>query len=139
MNVKIKKLHPDAVVPKYAKPGDAGLDLTAVSINATPHYIEYDTGLAFEIPDGYVGLLFARSSVTNKPLILKNSVGVLDSSYRGSVKFRFHEIHLLDHGYEVGERIGQLIVLPYPEVELVEVQELSPSERGSGGYGSSGA
>jgi len=144
MKVKIKKLHVDAVVPSYAKPGDAGMDLTATDIEFTPSYIAYKTGLAFEIPDGYVGLLFPRSSNCKKQLLLTNSVGVLDSGYRGEVEFRFKMVGngVLPEGevdtYNVGDRIGQIMILPYPSIEFEEVEELSSSERGSGGYGSSG-
>jgi dUTP pyrophosphatase len=143
MKVKIKKLHSDAIIPKYAKPGDAGMDLTAISCEVTPNYVEYDTGLAFEIPEGYVGLIFARSSVSNKDLVLKNCVGVCDSSYRGSVKLRFHSTffgmfstNFRPNFYDPGERVGQIIILPYPQIELEEVEELSDSERGIGGFGS---
>lgn len=138
MQVKVKKLHEDAVVPKYAKSGDAGLDLTAVSMEITPLYIEYDTGLVFEIPEGYVGLLFPRSSITNKNMTLKNSVGVLDSGYRNSVKFRFSAKDTRNNLYKVGERVGQIIILPYPQIELVEAEELSISERHTNGWGSTG-
>jgi hypothetical protein len=79
MKVGIKKLHPDAVIPKYSKPGDAGLDLTAVEvINDESFQVTYRTGLAMEIPLGYVGLLFPRSSIRNYELNLSNSVGVID-------------------------------------------------------------
>ena len=95
MKVKIKKLHPDAVIPSYAKPGDAGMDLTAISkrvetgSDENGEYIEYGTGLAIEIPEGHVGLVFPRSSVSKKDLFLANAVGVIDSGYRGEVKLRF--------------------------------------------------
>jgi dUTP pyrophosphatase len=139
MKVKVKKLHPNAQVPKYAKNGDAGLDLTAVTADHFESYSEYDTGLSIEIPSGYVGLVFPRSSVTEKDLILKNSVGVIDSSYRGSVKFRFMRLARGPANfYNIGERIGQLIIIPYPQIELEESEELSNSERGDGGFGSTG-
>lgn len=137
MKVKIKKLHPDAQIPKYAKNGDAGLDLTSVTAEHFEYYSEYDTGLSFEIPAGHVGLVFPRSSVTNKDMFLKNSVGVIDSSYRGSVMFRFHRISCNpERLYNKGERVGQIIIMPYPQIELEEVEELSSSERGDGGFGS---
>ena len=89
MKVKIKKLNEDAVIPKYSKSGDAGLDLTAISkIYDEFGNVEYDTGLAFEIPENYVGLIFPRSSNCKKDLLLSNSVGVIDSNYRGSVKIK---------------------------------------------------
>lgn len=162
MEVKIKKLHKDAVIPKYAKPGDAGLDLTAidrklVKEDSGVEYIEYDTGLAIEIPSGYVGLIFPRSSLCSKDLILSNHVGVIDSGYRGSIKAKFkldvtyerianiEEKSITYYGagglcyseiYAIGERCMQLIILPYPQIEFIEVDELSSTERGSGGYGS---
>jgi len=139
MKVKIKKLVSNAVVPKYAKEGDAALDLTATSIEPSMDQIVYGTGLAVEIPKGHVGLLFPRSSVVKTELSLANSVGVIDSGYRGEIKFVFNLKR--PHGtpvYSVGERIGQLIILPYPNIEFEEVKELSDTERGFGGFGSTG-
>jgi dUTP pyrophosphatase len=137
--VKVKKLHPDSVISQYAKPGDAGLDLTAVSEewNEGNTMVTYGTGLAFEIPEGYVGMLFPRSSVCKTSLNLSNSVGILDSSYRGEVmlKYRYPEEGLV---YDLGDRVGQLIIMPYPKVKLIEVADLSETERGEGSYGSTG-
>jgi len=144
MKIRIKKLHSGAVIPTYAKDGDAGMDLTAVSSELDGHNnIVYSTGLAFEIPKGYVGLLFPRSSNAKQDLLLSNSVGVLDSGYRGEVLFKYKKVSG-EHGigltrYLPGDRIGQIIILPYPEIEFEEVEELSESERGIGGYGSSGS
>jgi dUTP pyrophosphatase len=141
MKIKIKRLNSLAVLPKYAKPGDAGLDLTAISKEYHGNFIEYGTGISIEIPDGYVGLLFPRSSVTKTDLMLKNSVGVIDSGYRGEIKFRFQDVSFNNDGYEdyiPGDKIGQLIIMPYPKVEFEEVEELSLSDRGIGGYGSTG-
>ena len=140
MKVGIKKLHPNAIIPKYAKSGDAGLDLTAVEIiNDEGFQVTYKTGLAFEIPLGYVGLLFPRSSVRNYQLNLSNCVGVLDSGYRGEVQFTFNKLAgIPSKKYEVGDRIGQLIIMPYPSIELVELDELSTTERGEKGFGSTG-
>jgi dUTP pyrophosphatase len=156
MQVKIKKLHPYAVIPQYAKNGDAGMDLTAVS----KHYDEYGntvygTGLALEIPEGYFGLLVPRSSNAKTDLRLTNSSGILDSGYRGEVMFKYRndnysrmsenmKINLnvgdiaFSNEYGIGERIGQIIILPYPHIEFKEVDELSETERGSGSYGSTG-
>jgi dUTP pyrophosphatase len=139
MIVKIKKLDSKAVTPAYAKAGDAAVDLTAISLSKVDKdefgYLEYGTGLAIEIPEGHVGLLFPRSSISNSGLILTNSVGVIDSGYRGEIKFRFK--HIPDTSfYKVGDRIGQLIIMPYPQIEFEEVQELSSTERGEGGFGS---
>lgn len=140
MNILIKKLHKDSVVPKYAKEGDAGLDLTATSKwYDTDGNVCYGTGLAFEIPTGYVGLLFPRSSNAKKTLLLSNSVGVLDSGYRGEVTFKFKNLEdEWSEEYNIGDRIGQIIILPYPQVNFIEAEELSETERGDGGYGSSG-
>lgn len=142
MKVKIKKLGPSAVIPTYSKDGDAGMDLTAVSKNwdSDNGVWVYGTCLSFEIPKGYVGLLFQRSSVFKQQLILSNAVGVLDSGYRGEVLFKFRETHdyEFENAYEVGDRVGQIMILPYPQIEFEEVFELSDSERGTGGYGSTG-
>jgi dUTP pyrophosphatase len=140
MKVGIKKLHPDAIIPKYAKSGDAGLDLTATEIIKEEAFqVTYGTGLAVEIPLGYVGLLFPRSSVRNYQLALSNCVGVVDSGYRGEIQFTFNKTGgVPSKKYEVGERVGQMIIMPYPEIELVELDNLSSSERGEGGFGSSG-
>lgn len=147
LNVNIKKLAPEAVLPTYAKHGDAGMDLTATSKSYDEHgNVVYGTGLAFEIPEGYVGLLFPRSSNTKKDLLLGNGVGVLDSGYRGEVVFKFKPSATLDikkevgigtfYNYEIGDRIGQIIILPYPQVQFNVVDELSSTVRGIGGFGS---
>lgn len=167
MNIKVKKLDSAAIIPSYSKPGDAGMDLTAVSKKYDQNgNLVYGTGLAFEIPTGFVGLLFPRSSNSKKDLHLTNSVGVLDSGYRGEVFFKFkpsaffagdvespvettyfEEVVLPQNPidayegiaeYEIGERVGQIIILPYPEVTFDEVDELSTTERGEGGFGSTG-
>ena len=138
MKVKIKKLSSDAVIPSYAKPGDAGMDLTAVSKTSNTSFnCTYDTGIAVEIPNGYVGLVFTRSSIRNKELTLSNSVGVIDSGYRGSIQATFNKLNGLDSiDYKAGDKIAQLIIIPYPKIEFEEVNELSETERGTGGYGS---
>lgn len=139
MKVKIKKLVENAVIPRYAKSGDAGLDLTVTSVENKGNKIVYHCGLAFEIPQGYVGLLFPHSSNANKDLLLTNSVGVIDSGYRGEVTAVFQKTTLLQpEKYYIGERFAQLIILPYPQIEFEEVKELSTTERGANGYGSTG-
>jgi len=141
MQVRVKRLNDKAVIPAYSKPGDAGMDLTATSIDTDEYSnIVYGTGLAVEIPEGYVGLLFPRSSNTKKDLYLGNHVGVVDSGYRGEIFFKYRPYKGLMNSniYEVGERIGQLIILPYPSIELVETETLTDSERGQGGFGSTG-
>ena len=151
MKVKIKKLGKDAIIPRYAKDQDAGLDLVATSKTYDENgNVVYGTDLAFEIPKGYVGLLFPRSSNAKKDLLLSNSVGVIDSGYRGEVMMKFKNsmgfvektnkgkiFHHLET-YKIGDRIGQLIIIPYPTIEFEEVEELSETERGSGGFGSTG-
>lgn len=148
MKVKIKKLNENAVIPQYAKKGDAGMDLTATSKFYDEYgNICYGTGLAFEIPQGYVGLVFPRSSTSHKQLVLANCVAVIDSGYRGEVVMKFKPSLALDSGqcvkdrliysvYGIGERIAQMVIMPYPQIEFVEVEELSQTERGDRGYGS---
>lgn len=137
IDVKIRKVHPDAVIPQYATDGSAGMDVTAISMSVTDKYIEYDTGLAFEIPEGYVMLVFPRSSISKYDLVLANSVPVIDSDYRGTVKLRFKPTGIgLGKVYAVGDRIGQVMIVPYPKIEFNETEELSETKRGSGGFGS---
>ncbi|VVB83871.1 Deoxyuridine 5'-triphosphate nucleotidohydrolase [uncultured archaeon] len=136
MRIKIKKLVPEAVIPRYAKTGDAGMDVFAVSKEENCNFIEYGTGLAFEIPEGYVCLIFPRSSVSNKSLSLCNCVGILDSGYRGELKLRFYQHKRED--YQIGERIGQIIIIPFPEIEFTEADNLTETKRGAGGFGSTG-
>lgn len=136
-----QKLDPNATIPMYAQPSDAWLDLIAISksYHAEWNFWEYDTWLAVAIPEGYVWLLFARSSVTNKPKILKNAVGVIDSWYRWPIKLRFHP--LVDNEeqmYQVGERIWQLVILPCPQRNCQEVDQLPTSVRWTWWFGSTG-
>jgi dUTP pyrophosphatase len=141
MDVRVKKLHTNAVIPSYATAGDAGLDLTAVSVDKDVYgNVVYGTGLAIEIPAGYVGLIFPRSSNSKTDLYLTNHVGVIDSGYRGEIMFKYRPVHgLLDSKiYQVGERVGQLIIIPYPSINLVETTELSDTTRGADGFGSTG-
>ena len=136
MKIKIKKLHPDAVIPKYAHEGDAGMDVFALDFEIKDKYVEYRTGLSFELPEGYVMLVFPRSSITDRDLIMKNCVGVLDSGFRGELKLRFKKEG--ENIYRAGEKIAQVIIIPYPSIEFQEVEELSESSRGKGGFGSTG-
>lgn len=138
--VKVKKLVPEAVIPSYSKVGDAGMDLTITrEIENTSFSVSYGFGIAMEIPQGYVGLVFPRSSVRNQDLILSNCVGVIDSGYRGELQATFKKTNGLDSiKYKVGERGAQIIILPYPTIYMTEVPELSNTERGSGGFGSTG-
>ena len=148
MKVKIKRLDERAIVPSYSKKGDAGMDLTAINISKdNVGNITYHTGLAVAIPDGYVGLLFPRSSISKKQQFLTNCVGVIDSGYRGEIMAKFKPVmgtydtilELFESNeYQVGDRIVQMIIIPYPQIEFEEVEELSSSERGHGGFGSTG-
>lgn len=190
VNVKIKKLVENAVIPTYAKPGDMGMDLVAtrVEYDKSRDCYVYHTGLAFEVPEGYGMLLFPRSSNRNTEAYMTNHVGILDSGYRGELLICYkrrdstdiielvniitHEVLKLrndiveisknidntvninstysgeyernefdwelDAPYKVGDRVAQLIVVPYPKVMFEEVEELSASERGTGGHGSTG-
>lgn len=149
MEVKIKKLYADSILPTKAHETDAGYDLYAHSMNYdNDGNIVYGCGVAFEIPRGYVGLVFPRSSNAKKDLLLSNSVGVVDSGFRGEVTFKFKKFypHVEQSGfmrnttkdYGIRERIGQIIIMPYPEIEFVESDSLSDSDRGLDSYGSSG-
>ena len=140
MIIKFKKLHKYAHTPSYAKSGDAGMDLTATSvISNTTFEVTYGTSIAVEIPQGYVGLIFPRSSIRKYDLQLSNSVGVIDSGYRGELQFTFNKTNGFDSmKYKIGDRIGQLIILPYPQIVLEESTTLSETERGENGFGSSG-
>ena len=143
MEVKIKKLSEVAVIPKYAKPGDAGMDLTAIGCRYDidcDAYV-YHTGLAIEIPEGYVGLIFPRSSNRKTEAYMTNHVGVIDSGYRGEIMVTYKNRDSYDgtdEPYNIGDRVAQLIIMPYPKIKLVEVDELSETERGEGGHGSTG-
>lgn len=185
MKVKIKRLHEDAVMPKKAHATDAAFDLVATSrVFDDEGNVTYGTGLAFEIPEGYAGLVFPRSSICRKDLSLSNAVGVIDAGYRGEVTAKFRPTLVVAnrdtvgkdkddyHGreetdwekqlvtfngrmetypdvgkgylpfpprmYEAGDRIAQMIIMPFPQVEFEEAESLSETERGEGGYGSTG-
>jgi dUTP pyrophosphatase len=116
------------------------MDLVATSRSVDDKgNIVYGTGLAFEIPKGYVGLIFPRSSLSKYGLMLTNHVGVIDSGYRGEVTAKFKVISGNPEIYKVGDRIAQMIIMPYPKVEFTDTDVLSDSERGTGGYGSTGS
>lgn len=154
IKVKFKKLHEDAKLPKRAKPGDAGLDIVCVDnglYNPEQLQVSYSLGLAMELPPGHVGLLFPRSSIVKTTLTLGNAVGVIDETYRGEMKavFNCREGNGLRRpyntvtgepvgAYKKGDRIVQLVVLPIPEVETEWAEELSETDRGTGGFGSTG-
>ena len=147
MIIKTKVLDKRIKMPKleYAKDGDAGIDLIATSKWIDEYgNVCYGTNRAFEIPKGYVGLLFPRSSNAKKDLLLSNSVGILDSGYRGEVMLKFKNTitasgqYFECDTYNIKDRIGQIIILPYPQIEFEEAEELSETERNTGGYGSTG-
>ena len=142
MDVKFKKLHDDAKIPSYAHDTDAGLDLTAVSFTqefdkSNKLVLVYHTGLAVEIPEVYVGLIFMRSSISDKSISLTNAVAVIDSGYRGELLLKYKiTTDSLPTIYQPGEKIGQLIIIPYPKINPIEAEELSSSDRNEGGFGS---
>jgi dUTP pyrophosphatase len=142
MKVRIKKLNELAVIPSYAKDGDAGMDLVATSIiSESDTQITYGIGLALEIPKGFVGLIFPRSSVRKTRLMLSNCVGVVDSGYRGELQATFNKINQnsqSENDYKVGDRIAQIMIIPHPDIQFEEADELSDTERGEGGFGSTG-
>ena len=140
MKVKITKVHPRAVLPTYAKDGDAAMDLHATEIikDKWGNYV-YLTGVAVEIPPGHVGLLFPRSSVSKTSMSLANSVGVIDSGYRGEIMLKYRHINSLNPFYKVEDRVGQIMIIPHPKIEFIEVEELSITDRGDGGFGSTGS
>ena len=140
IQVKFKKLHPSAKMPSQGNANDAGFDLTAISAQWSEDgtYLEYGTGLAIEIPVGHVGYIFQRSSVSRVQQSLSNAVGVIDSGYAGEIKFRYRDCKEVLKRYAVSDKIGQIIIMPIPKVEFVEVAELSKSDRGENGFCSTG-
>ena len=141
LEIKFKKLVENAKMPTKAHPTDAGADLTAVSKKWNNEYgcWIYGTGIATEIPEGYVGLVFPRSSIRKYCLSLTNCVGVIDSGYRGEIMCTFRPQSIgKEEVYEIGDKIAQFIILPYPEVSYTEVETLSETDRGENGHGSSG-
>ena len=144
MEIKFKRLSENAVAPVKAHTTDAGFDLTCSDITTEINecgqlILVYHTGIAVEIPDGYFGLLVPRSSVYKKSLMLTNCSGVIDSCYRGEIMAKFRNTtDVVPAVYKIGERFAQLLILPGPDVTFVESDELSETERGEGGYGSTG-
>lgn len=142
VKIKIKKLVENAVIPTYAHHGDACMDITAVSIRIVEEagygFVEYGTGLSFGIPDGYVLEVMPRSSISNTGLILVNSPCQIDSGYKGEVMLRFKWVKD-SKMYNIGDRIAQLRVIPYPIIEFEEVDDIGDSDRGANGLGSTGS
>lgn len=142
MRIPLKRIDPDLPMPQHAHPGDGGVDLyarEAVTLDAGA-WAAIPTGVAVAVPDGFVGLISPRSGLAVRHGIsLVNTPGILDSGYRGEIK-----AILINHGdesvtFERGDRIAQLVVVPVVEQEFVEVEELPDSERGDGGFGSTGS
>ena len=143
MKVKIKKLTDKAIIPTYGSLGSAGGDLYSAEnspiIIAPNQTVLIGTGLAVEIPDGYVGLVYARSGLATKSgLAPANKVGVIDSDYRGEIKIALHNHSTEVRTVGVGERIAQMVIAPYLRVEYEEVEDLTDTTRGAGGFGSTG-
>ncbi len=144
MQLKFKKLLPDAVTPAYATLGSACFDLTAVRDGwphkNDPHAWIFPTGLAFEIPEGHVMLIFSRSGHGfGQAVRLSNCVGVIDSDYRGEVQVSLRADGEQPKRMRTGDRIAQAMIVPIPAVQLLEVDEISRTQRGAGGFGSTGA
>jgi dUTP pyrophosphatase len=138
MILKIKKLKPDAKLPKYAHPGDVGLDLYAmetVTIAPGEHY-RFWHGFALEFPEGYAACVMDKSSISKAGL--KTMGGVFDAGYRG--EYNTHLVNLSKESYtfETGDKVAQLVIFPVVQAQLEEVSELSSSSRGEGSFGSTG-
>lgn len=140
MNINIKKTRPTAIMPTYATLGSACFDLYAAhsqAISGIRHAI-IDTGLAFEVPDGYCMLVYGRSGLALKHGIrLANCVGVIDSDYRDSVKVVLHNDRVFELFVNAGDRIAQAMIVPIQKMRLMEVEELNTTDR-AGGFGSTG-
>lgn len=143
MKIRIKRLHENAIVPTYGSEYSAGADLYALldgSLEIAPHETHFvHTGVAVEIPEGYCGLVFARSSMgAKRGLAPANKVGVIDADYRGEIMVTLHNHSEKTAIVEPGERIAQLAIVPFLKAEFEESDELSDTVRGAGGFGSTG-
>ena len=142
MQIQFKKLSEDAVIPQYAHPSDAGIDLVATRFTqevdeAGKVILVYHTDLACKLPDNTVGLLFMRSSVSKKSVSLTNAVGVIDEGYTGEIILKFKlTTDAVPSIYKPFEKVGQLVVVPKLALDIVEVDELPITDRGTGGFGS---
>lgn len=136
LTVKIKRLYPNVTLPEKGNVSDACFDLKAISITETDDYIEYGLGLSLEIPKGYCGLIFPRSSISKYNLILCNSVGVIDSGYRGELLARFKRTG--EKVYNIGDRVCQMLFYKLPEVTFIESNNLDTLNDRNGGFGSTG-
>ncbi len=144
MQLNVKLLHPDATLPQYATPGSAAMDLTAcmdTPITLQPRQLAtIPTGIAIALPScDYVALIFARSGLGVKHGIsLSNGVGVIDSDYRGELKVGLTNLSDTPYTIQPGDRIAQLAVLPVVQAQIVQTAQLDTTDRGTGGFGSTG-
>lgn len=143
MLIKLKKINRDAKIPSYGSEFSAGADLYACEeneITIIPHETRLiHTGIAIEIPNGYVGLIYARSGLASKrDLAPANKVGVIDSDYRGEILVALHNHGNKDQVIQPFERIAQLVIAPVTQATFEEVEELNTTERNAGGFGSTG-
>jgi dUTP pyrophosphatase len=144
MKVNIKKLNEKAIIPCYGSEYAAGADLYACldgDVKIPAHTtVVIPTGIALELPVGYAGLIYARSGLaTKKGLAPANKVGVVDCDYRGEVKVALHNHGEVEQVVSCGERVAQLVIAPYITAQFAEVDELSSTVRGEGGFGSTGS
>ena len=137
MKLNYKRVNQNAKEPVYSTEEAACFDLFCSEINRKTQYIEYKIGIAFEIPIGYLGIITARSSITNKDLICKNGIGIIDPDYRGEVTFRCLNLNG-DEKYKIGDRCAQMTLIKNTKCNLNEVSLLSETKRGKNGYGHTG-
>lgn len=140
--IQFQLLHPESRLPTRATDGSAGLDLYCHDYKPYgDRMLEYFTGVAVAIPEGYVGLVFPRSSISGTNMRLANCVGVIDADFRGEIRLRFDVLNYPDSAidYDVGDKIGQLLIVPSPQFSPVAVDKLPATGRGDGGFGSTGA
>ena len=142
LKIKIKKFRDEAKTPSFQSEDAVGADLVAIKIVKNGLFrIWYDCEFAAEIPKGYAGLIFPRSSISKLPLVLANSVGVVDPDYRGSFQIKFNRTFpgiFSRKKYKIGERIAQLLIIKVASVEYVSSEIITETKRGKGGFGSTG-
>jgi dUTP pyrophosphatase len=139
--LEIRLLHPDAVPPRRSRSGDAGYDLRATERVSIPQEGRrlVGTGIAVALPEGVAGLVTPRSGLAiEHGLTLLNAPGLIDPSYRGEIKVILHNTSERRYTVEIGDRVAQLLLVPYWAPELEVVEALPETERGAGGFGSSG-
>lgn len=157
INIEFLKLTDKAVMPNKVYPSDAGFDMVVTWKNVTDDYVEYGTDISIKLPEGHCALLFPRSSNSNKDLLLSNSVGLIDSNYIGEIKWRFKRVPKTPKfsyktlfgfvrevftkpntykEYKIGDKVGQIVIIPLPEAQFVEVDHLEDTDRSDGGFGS---